>query len=230
MLARGDLDHAERAHDQPDDQRRRLRPGSTPTIDADDTRRRSRSRRPAGRRTGSAAARPRCRAGAGALAACAAPRRGSRPFARRAARAAAGRPPAAARSGLRRLRERRFDFWAATAAQHRKPAPRRVPVQTRVRRMSAQKPLELILARNLLSSISTPAFLVGDLGALLYLQRGRGGDARAALRGERHDWRPRTGPASSGRSARTASPIPYDEIPATIAVRSKRPTTARFRI
>jgi phosphoribosyl 1,2-cyclic phosphodiesterase len=34
--------------------------------------------------------------------------------------------------------------------------------------MSAQKPLELILARNLLSSISTPAFLVSEDGQMKY--------------------------------------------------------------
>ncbi len=40
--------------------------------------------------------------------------------------------------------------------------------------MSAQKPLELILARNLLSSISTPAFLVSENGDLLFYNEAAG--------------------------------------------------------
>ena len=40
--------------------------------------------------------------------------------------------------------------------------------------MSAQKPLELILARNLLSSISTPAFLVSDHGTLMFYNEAAG--------------------------------------------------------
>jgi hypothetical protein len=46
--------------------------------------------------------------------------------------------------------------------------------------MSAQKPLESILARNLLSSISTPAFLVREQGALLFYN-----DAATAMLGRR---------------------------------------------
>ena len=48
--------------------------------------------------------------------------------------------------------------------------------------MSAQKPLELILARNLLSSIATPAFLVGDHGTMLFFN-----DAAAAMLGRRFE-------------------------------------------
>jgi hypothetical protein len=40
--------------------------------------------------------------------------------------------------------------------------------------MSAQKPLELILARNLLSSISTPALLLGEQGSLLFYNEAAG--------------------------------------------------------
>jgi PAS domain-containing protein len=95
--------------------------------------------------------------------------------------------------------------------------------------MSAQKPLELILARNLLSSISTPAFLVGEEGALLFYN-----EAAGALVGRRFeetgvmsaaDWTREFGPFDSREE-----PMPYDEIPATIAVRDARPYHGEFRI
>ena len=88
--------------------------------------------------------------------------------------------------------------------------------------MSAQKPLELILARNLLSSISTPAFLVGEHGALLFYN-----EAAAAMLGRRfeetgtmpaEEWTSEFGPFGSDDE-----PIPYDEIPATMALRDEPP-------
>ncbi len=93
----------------------------------------------------------------------------------------------------------------------------------------AQKPLELILARNLLSSISTPAFLVGDQGALLFYNEGA-----AAMLGRRFEdsgtmtaqqWTTAFGPFDADNA-----PMAYDEIPATIAIRSKRPFHGVFRI
>jgi PAS domain-containing protein len=95
--------------------------------------------------------------------------------------------------------------------------------------MAAQKPLELILARNLLSSISTPAFLVGDEGALLFYN-----EAAGALVGRRfedtgrmsaQDWTAEFGPFG-----RDELPIPYDSIPATVALRENRPYHGNFRI
>ncbi len=95
--------------------------------------------------------------------------------------------------------------------------------------MSSQKPLELILARNLLSSISTPAFLVGELGALLFYN-----EAAAAMLGRRFedngrllaaDWTQDFGPFDED-----GEPIPYDELPATIAVRAGRPHHGEARI
>ncbi len=95
--------------------------------------------------------------------------------------------------------------------------------------MNGQKPLELILARNLLSSVSTPAFLVGDQGTLLFYN-----EAAAALLGRRFEdsgtlsaseWTSEFGPyGEDGR------PLPYDEIPATIALRSNRPFHGTFLI
>src|SRR5947209_12186918 len=95
--------------------------------------------------------------------------------------------------------------------------------------MSPQKPLELILARNLLSSISTPAFLVGEEGALLFYNEGAG-----ALVGRRFeetgvmsaaDWT-----AAFGPFADDDEPMPVDQIPATVALRENRPYHGNFRI
>jgi PAS domain-containing protein len=95
--------------------------------------------------------------------------------------------------------------------------------------MAAQKPLELILARNLLSSVSTPAFLVGELGKLIFYN-----DAAAALLGRRfeetgtmtaEEWTREFGPFGDDEE-----PIPYDRIPATIALRQNRPFHGTFRI
>jgi PAS domain-containing protein len=95
--------------------------------------------------------------------------------------------------------------------------------------MSAQQPLEMILARNLLSSISTPAFLVSDHGTLLFFN-----EAAAAMLGRRfeetgtmpaHEWIAEFGPFGDDEE-----PIPYNLIPATIALRSNQPFHGNFRI
>jgi PAS domain-containing protein len=95
--------------------------------------------------------------------------------------------------------------------------------------MSAQRPLELILARNLLCAISTPAFLVGESGTLLFYN-----EAAGAVLGRRFedtellsadDWTGEFGPFNDEGGA-----IPYDEIPATLALRSNRPYHGRFSI
>ncbi len=94
---------------------------------------------------------------------------------------------------------------------------------------SPQKPLELILARNLLSSIITPAFLVGEEGQLLFFN-----EAAAAMLGRRFEetgaltsaqWTGEFGPFDGNNV-----PIPYDEIPATVAVRHQRAFHGTFRI
>jgi PAS domain-containing protein len=95
--------------------------------------------------------------------------------------------------------------------------------------MSAQKPLELILARNLLSSLSTPAFLVGEHGSLEFFN-----EAAAAMLGKRFEetgkmtaaeWTTEFGPFGPDEQ-----PIPYEQIPATVAVRHERPFHGNFRI
>jgi PAS domain-containing protein len=95
--------------------------------------------------------------------------------------------------------------------------------------MSTQKPLELILARNLLSSISTPAFLISAGGKLLFYN-----EAAGTLVGRRFeetgtmeapDWTTQFGPLGED-----GEPMPYEEIPLVGAVRDGQPAHATFRI
>jgi len=92
-----------------------------------------------------------------------------------------------------------------------------------------QKPLELILARNLLTSISTAAFLVDHRGVLLFYNEAAGAllgiPFEEAGRMEPDEWGTRFGPLDpEGR------PIPIDELPLTIALREGRPYHALLRI
>src|SRR5260370_34193532 len=95
--------------------------------------------------------------------------------------------------------------------------------------MSVQKPLELILARNLLSSVSTTAFLVGEHGKLLFYNEapgallGRRFEEPGTMTGE--EWTAEFGPFND-----EGEPIPYDELPATIALREGRPFHGVSRI
>jgi PAS domain-containing protein len=95
--------------------------------------------------------------------------------------------------------------------------------------MRAQKPLELILARNLLTSISTPAFLVDQDAALVFYN-----EAAGALLGRSfedvgrmspEDWTATYGPFGPDGKA-----LDLDELPTTRAVRDGRPAHAVFTI
>lgn len=94
---------------------------------------------------------------------------------------------------------------------------------------TAQRPLELILARNLLSSISTPAFLLGEHGALLYYNEaagamlGRGFEDSASLTAEQ--WTSAFGPLGEH-----GEPLEYEDLPAVLTVREQRPYHGTFRI
>jgi hypothetical protein len=95
--------------------------------------------------------------------------------------------------------------------------------------MSAQKPLELILARNLLSSLSTPAFLAGDDASLLFYN-----EAAGVLIGRRFE---ETGAMTAGEWTRSfgpfddkGDPLNLEETPLTLALRLGRPHHARLRI
>lgn len=92
-----------------------------------------------------------------------------------------------------------------------------------------QRPLELILARNLLSALSTPAFLVNRAGDVLFFN-----EAAGALLGRRfeetgtlpaHEWTSVFGPLDdSGR------PLPIEQQPLTAALRANRAGHAPHRI
>lgn len=92
----------------------------------------------------------------------------------------------------------------------------------------SQKPLELILARNLMSALSTPAFLVDEGGVLVFYN-----EAAGILLGKRFEelgtvgpdeWGSMFGPFDDGE------PIPYDELPLVTAVRHGHPAHANFEI
>jgi PAS domain-containing protein len=95
--------------------------------------------------------------------------------------------------------------------------------------MPAQKPLELILARNLLTSISTPAFLVDSDAALVFYN-----EAAGALLGRSFEDVGRMSPeewtTTYGPFGPDGKPLKLDELPTTRAVRDGRPAHAAFTI
>lgn len=94
---------------------------------------------------------------------------------------------------------------------------------------SAQKPLELILARNLITSISTPAFLVGADGALLFYNEAAGAllgmSFEESGRMAASEWLATFGPFDD-----FGQPISMEELPLTRSLRDGRPAHAEFRI
>ena len=93
----------------------------------------------------------------------------------------------------------------------------------------AERPLELILARNLVSIISLAAVLVDVEGALVYYNEAAGQviGSRFEERGmiPRAEWNAELGPVDAdGR------PIPIEELPLTSALRDGRPGYGRFFI
>lgn len=85
-----------------------------------------------------------------------------------------------------------------------------------------QQPLELILARNLLSSISTPGFLVDKDGMLVFFNEAAGG-----LLGKHFEETGKMGPDEWSRAFgpydRRGEPLDVDELPLTIALREGCP-------
>jgi len=94
---------------------------------------------------------------------------------------------------------------------------------------SSQKPLELILARNLLASISTPAFLVNRPGDIIFYNEaagmllGRRFEEAGALPAQ--DWVNTFGPFGED-----AEPLPIESQPLTTMLRRNRAAHARHRI
>jgi PAS domain-containing protein len=93
----------------------------------------------------------------------------------------------------------------------------------------AQKPLELILARNLLTSLSTPAFLVDEKAQLVFYN-----EAAGALLGRPFEDVGRMTPeqwiATYGPFGEDGEPMALDDLPTTRAIRDGRPAHASFRI
>ncbi|MCW2968812.1 MAG: hypothetical protein JWM71_2584 [Solirubrobacteraceae bacterium] len=94
--------------------------------------------------------------------------------------------------------------------------------------MPDQQPLDLILARNLMSVLETPSFLVDDDGVLVFFN-----EAAGELLGKRFE--------ETGRLTREqwnaigpvdadGNPIDSEEMPLTVALREGRPAHGRFHI
>ena len=94
---------------------------------------------------------------------------------------------------------------------------------------SSQRPLELIHARNLLSTLATPAFLVNQPGDVIFFN-----EAAGALLGRRFE---DTGTLSASTWTMTYGPLderdepmPIERQPLTAALRANRPAHASHRI
>jgi PAS domain-containing protein len=92
-----------------------------------------------------------------------------------------------------------------------------------------QRPLELILARNLLASLSTPAFLVDGEGMIAFYNESAG-----VLLGRRYE---DTGPlavdvwtSTHGPFDEDGNPFEFDQLELTEALRGNRPAHSRFCI
>jgi PAS domain-containing protein len=94
---------------------------------------------------------------------------------------------------------------------------------------ASQRPLELILARNLLTAISTPAFLVDDDAQLLFYNEAAGAllgvSFEEAGRMSADQWTARFGPFERG-----GRPVDVEDLELTRALRDGRPAHARFGI
>ena len=94
---------------------------------------------------------------------------------------------------------------------------------------ASQRPLELILARNLLTAIATPAFLVDGDAQLLFYNEAAGAllgvTFEDAGRMSAEEWTSRFGPFD-----REGRPHAVDELELTRALREGRPAHARFTI
>jgi PAS domain-containing protein len=92
-----------------------------------------------------------------------------------------------------------------------------------------QRPLELILARNLMSALSTPANQVDEGGVLVFYN-----EAAGALLGKRYEELGTVGPEEWGSIFgpfdESGEPIPYDDLPLVRAVRAGRPAHAELTV
>ncbi len=92
-----------------------------------------------------------------------------------------------------------------------------------------QQPLELILARNLLTTLSTPAFLLGQSGELLFYNEGAG-----ALLGVSFEESGRMMPeqwiSTFGPYDANGQPVDFEQLSLTAAIRDRRPGHSAFRV
>jgi PAS domain-containing protein len=92
-----------------------------------------------------------------------------------------------------------------------------------------QKPLELILARNFLTSLTTPSFLVDESGALIFYNEAAGAMLGISFeesgRMPAEEWGMAVGPFDD-----EGKPIPVEEIPSTKALRAGRPAHGSFKV
>ncbi len=93
----------------------------------------------------------------------------------------------------------------------------------------AQKPLELILARNLLTSISTPAFLLDESSRLVFYNESAGALLGVSFE-ETGRMDPREWTGSFGPFDEQDNPIEIDELEITHSLREGRPSHSRFCI
>jgi PAS domain-containing protein len=93
----------------------------------------------------------------------------------------------------------------------------------------AQKPLELILARNFLTSLSTPAFLTDESGALIFYNEAAGAllgiSFEESGRMPAEEWIRTLAPFDE-----TGKPTPIEERAMTKALRRGRPAHGHFKI
>jgi PAS domain-containing protein len=91
------------------------------------------------------------------------------------------------------------------------------------------QPLELILARNLITIVSLPALLFDADGQVVFYNEAAGeviGSPFEAIGTmPREQWNAQFGPFDE-----SGKPVPSDELPLTIALREGRPAYARYRI
>src|SRR5215207_3923056 len=94
---------------------------------------------------------------------------------------------------------------------------------------NGQRPLELILARNFLTSLSTPGFLVDQAGILVFYT-----EAAAAMLGMSFEDAGRMGPEEWGTAFgpfdEDGRQVPLEQLPLTIALRQGRPAHSHFTI
>ena len=93
---------------------------------------------------------------------------------------------------------------------------------------SAQKPLELILARNLMTSLSTPAFLTDAHGALIFYN-----EAAGQLLGKRFEELGGLGERvweTIGPYDASGARLAIDDLPLTLALRDGSPAHASMHI